>query len=486
MNHFLIRQKSTSTPLGLLAIASYMQEKGHTVKIVDLTVEKESIEKQIKLFCPDVVGLSVMAALARTSAVKVSKIARKHKKPVVWGGRLPSSLPAECLKESCVDYAVIGEGEVTFAELIEAMEAGQSCENIAGLAYMDQNGVHINQKRTFADLSDFPVTNWNLINTQNYNQKYFSCDKMMYLYWSKGCPGRCTFCYNAQYHGALHRTRPPEYVVAEIEYLVKNCGVDGIYFADEFLRPSKEDMQTFFRLIKEKNLDFRWGGMTRVGAYNKEELQQMYDAGCRWLLFGIESGCAERLKAIKKGVNLEKAKQVFEYCREIGITTQSSFIIGYPGETEDELKETVRFAFSLRANLLPFNGYFPQPDSELYDTLVEKGWFVPPKTLKEWSRFEVGEVIQVNFSKVPRKDLMVLHFYTQWLAFLRKDSVNTEKYGLAKKVAADTMQSIFRSGFSGFFINIIDSVKRFVTVAWYANAYPNILRKYGISKQVKQ
>jgi len=309
---------------------------------------------------------------------------------------------------------------------------------------------------------------------------------MMYLYWSKGCPGRCTFCYNAQYHGALHRTRPPEYVVAEIEYLVKNCGVDGIYFADEFLRPSKEDMQTFFRLIKEKNLDFRWGGMTRVGAYSKEELQQMYDAGCRWLLFGIESGCAERLKAIKKGVNLEKAKQVFEYCREIGITTQSSFIIGYPGETEDELKETVRFAFSLRANLLPFNGYFPQPDSELYDTLVEKGWFVPPKTLKEWSRFEVGEVIQVNFSKVPRKDLMVLHFYTQWLAFLRKDSVNTEKYGLAKKVAADTMQSIFTSGFSGFFINIIDSVKRFVTIAWYANAYPNILRKYGISKQVKQ
>ena len=126
------------------------------------------------------------------------------------------------------------------------------------------------------------------------------------------------------------------------------------------------------------------------------------------------------MKAIKNGVNLEKAKQVFEYCREIGITTQSSFIIGYPGETEDELKETVRFAFSLRANLLPFNGYFPQPDSELYDTLVEKGWFVPPKTLKEWSRFEVGDVIQFNFSKVPRKDLLVLHFYRHGLPFFWK------------------------------------------------------------------
>lgn len=483
INRFLARQPAASTPLGLLAIASYIKAQGHIVKIVDLTVKKENIEKHIKSFEPDVVGLSVMSALAGNSAIKASKAAKKFNKIVVWGGRVASSLPEICLKESCVDFAVIGEGEITFSELLNTIEAGGPFNNIDGLAFTDEDGLHINKDREFADLAAFPVLDWSIINPKKYAQRYFLCEKMMYTYFSKGCPGKCTFCFNPKYHKSVHRKRPPEHVIEEIEYLIKKFGVDGIYFADEFLYPGKEDMQTFFRLIKEKNLNFKWGGQTRLGVYNKDDLQQMYDAGCRWMLFGIESGYEERIKAIKKGINLEKAKETFDNCREIGITTQSSFIIGYPGETEDELKETVKFAFSLQANLLPFNGYFPQPDSELCEENIKNGSFVSPESLKAWSKFEVGEVIEVNLSKVPRRDLQVLHFYTQWLAFSQKESVSADKYGIAKKQAVDTLKNIFRSGLINFFINIVDSVKRFATVVWYANAYPKILKKYGIEKK---
>lgn len=479
---FTNRQKAPSSPLGLLAIASYIKAKGHSVKIVDLTIKTENIEKHIKSFNPDVVGLSVITTLASNSAVKASKTAKKHNKPVIWGGNMASSLPELCFKEGCVDFVVMGEGEITFSELLNTIEKGGSFYNIDGLAFIDKDGIHINKERAFADLSTFPIIDWSLVDPKKYCQVYFLSKRMLYSYLSKGCPGHCTFCYNPNYNRSTHRTRPPVHAAEEIEYLVKNCSVDGINFADEFLYPGKEDMQTFFRLIKEKHLDFKWGGQTRLGAFNKEELQQMYDAGCRWLLFGIESGCPERIRKIKKGINLEKAKETFDNCREIGITAQSSFIIGYPGETEEELKETVSFAHSLNANLCPLNILYLQAGSEILESAVNNGQYNPPRSLKEWSKIEIGEISDMNLSKVPRKDLLVIHFHFQWEGFSTKEAVNSDSYGIAKKMAADALRNMVKFGFINFFIGGFVSVKKFFTVVWYAKAYPKVLKKYGLDK----
>jgi len=333
------RRKAPSVPIGLLAIASFIKAKGHTVKIVDLALKSENIGKHILSFKPDVVGVTVVSTLVCNSAVKASKIAKKYNKPVIWGGQIASLLTELSFNEGCVDFIVMGEGEITFSELLDTIEKGGSYENIDGLAFVNKDGVHINKSREFAYLSLFPGTDWTLVNPKKYSQGYFQCKRMLYLYFSKGCPAHCTFCFNPTYHRSNHRRRPPGQVIEEIEYLVKNCGVDGVNFADEFLYPGPEDMQTFIRLIKEKNLDFIWGGQTRLGVYSKEDLQHMYNAGCRFLLFGVETGCEARMKEIKKGIDLKKAKETFDNCKEIGITTQGSFIIGYPDETEDEIKE---------------------------------------------------------------------------------------------------------------------------------------------------
>lgn len=483
MNRFLVRQKAASSPLGLLAIASYIKAKGHIVKIVDLTVKTENIKKHIRSFEPDVVGLSVMSALAGNSAIKVSKAVKEFNKIVVWGGRLPSSLPELCLKESCVDFAVIGEGEITFSELLHTIETGEPFNNIAGLAFADENGLHINKDREFADLAAFPVLDWSIVNPKKYAQKYFLCEKMMYSYFSKGCPGKCTYCFNPSYHRSVHRKRPPEHVIEEIEYLVKNYGIDGIYFADEFWYPGKDDMQTFFRLIEERNLKFVWGCQSRLGTFSREDFQHMFDTGCRWILFGVESGCEKRNKETKKNIDIKGAKETFDICREVGIITQSSFIIGYPGETEEELKQTVTYAFSLEADLLPLNGFYPQPDSDLYNEIVSSKLFTPPKSIKEWSKIEVGEVNKANISKVPSKDLKVLHFYTQWLGFSQNGSISWESYTIAKKMAIDALKDIAKLGPIFFFIGALVRARNFLTVFWYANAYPKILKKYGIDKK---
>lgn len=443
-------------------------------------VESKSIKRYIRSFDPDIVGLSVISPMASADAVNISKYVKKLNKPVVWGGHITSALPELCFQEGCVDYIVIGEGELTFSELLNTLENGGTPENIPGLAYIDERGVHINSPRPFADLSTFPVIDWSLVEPKKYFQYFFGCKKMIYVYFSKGCPGRCTFCNNPTFHASTHRTRPPEHLIAEIEYLITHCGIDSVNFADEYWHPSKADRQKFFDLIKERNLQFVWGIQTRLGTLDKDDLQQMYDAGCRWVLFGIESGCSERIISIKKGTDLSKAKAAFAACREIGITTQSSFIIGFPDETEEELKETVRFALSLNANLCPFSMLFLYPGSEMYEQAVANGLYTPPRSLKEWRKIVWLENLNVNLSKVPDKELKVIHYYTQWTAFTDKGSINADSYGIAKKMITDAFKKIFRNGPVNFFVGSYASAKWFLTVLWYAKAYPNILRKYGL------
>lgn len=475
--------RAPSCPLGLLSIASYIKKSGHDVKIVDQTVKSENIEKHIKAFEPDVIGVSVISSMVGKAAVKASKIAKKHNIPVVWGGHIISALPELGFREGCVDYIVIGEGEITFLELLNTIEKGGSFKDIDGLAYLENGKTRINQHREFADLSTFPMIDWSLVDAKKYFQSFFATKKTLYVYASKGCPGSCTFCFNHKFHRRTHRRRPIEHVVGEIEYLVKNVGIDSVNFADEYWYPGKEEMQEFFRLIKEKNLDFVWGIQTRLDVFGKEDLQQMYDAGCRWILFGIESGCKERIKKIKKGIDIEKAKEVFDHCREIGITTQSAFIIGYPDETEEELKQTIDFALSLKANLCPFTILYLQPGSEIFEQAVARGQSTPPESLKELGLQYTGDTPNTNLSKIPDKELKVVHYYTQWEAFSDKGSINANSFGIAKKMISDTFKKMFRFGPISFFKGAFVSAKQFFTVLFYAKAYPKILKKYGLKNK---
>ncbi|MGI6249259.1 MAG: B12-binding domain-containing radical SAM protein [Acutalibacteraceae bacterium] len=478
-----MRKKATTIPLGLMAIASYLKREGYDIKVVDLDLNPQSIVKILKEFNPDVVGVTVLSTLSGNAAIKISKIAKKHNKPVVWGGFVPTFLTDLCLKEDCVDFVIIGEGELTFSELLEAIKDGKPYSEIDGLAYVENEVIYVNKEREFSDLADFPAMDWSLLNPSEYGQVFFQAERMIYLYSSKGCPAKCSFCYNAKYYGSKQRVRPIEQVVDEIEQVVRKFNIDGIYFSDEFWYPGKNEIQKFFKLIKEKELKFFWGCQTRLGVLTKEELQQMYDSGCRWILFGIESGCEKRIKEIKKGIDLSKAKETFATCRKIGIATQASFIIGYPGETVEELKKTINFARQLDADYFPINILYFQPGSEYYDDSVASGEYTPPDSLKEWSTLQTDEYYGPNFSEVPKKDLMVLHFYTQWQAFFKKTPGKSKSSNpIAKKTVLDLLDNLFRFGLKSILIGPLVAAKQFLTVFWYAKAHPKILKKYGLEK----
>ena len=472
-----------SLPLGLLSIGSYLKAHGHAVAFVERS-EKHDLRREVERFRPDAIGISTLSYLSSLDAKKVTaRLRRWTDAPIVWGGPAPSTMPEMYLRDGGADYLILGEGEVTWLEFVEALADGREMSEVRGLAFLRGGEFILTPPRPVADLTRFPALDWSMIRPEHYFSSFFHCSKMLYLHASKGCTAQCTFCSNNQFHQGRNRCRTPESVVEDITYLVTRCGANGIYFSDELFVPNRAVRERLMELLIEKDLDLVWGCQTRLGVLNEEDLRLMYRAGCRWILFGIESADPDRLRAIKKGIDLAWADETVRWCKQIGITVQTSFIIGFPHEKPEEMQKTIDLAKRLQANMNVMNILTAIPNSEIYtEAMRERDGFRLPETIKEIAKKEQVATDQVtdNLSDIPSRDLHVVHFYFQWKAFSQKGSVNEDSFGVLKKMALDTLNRIFRHGLKGFVFGTYHSAKQFLTVYGYAHFFPKIKKKYGL------
>lgn len=478
----LVYGRVPSLPLGLISIASYLKHYGHDIKFVECLVETNDVELCIEQYKPDIVGISAMSFLSSIEAKKLTAKIRKSGIPVVWGGQAATAMPEMILKEAKPDYIILGEGEVTWLELVNTLENGGDVSEVKGLAYMKDSELVITPQRPVADLSLFPDIDWSFVEVEKYFSSFFNCNKMLYLHASKGCPAQCTFCSNQLFHQSKNRCRDPKQVMRDIDYLYAH-GINGIYFSDELWVPQREVRTKLCELLIERNYNFTWGCQMRLGVLNEDDIKLMHKAGCRWILFGIESGSPERIKAIKKNIDLSKAKETIRWCEEAGITVQASFIIGFPDETAEEIKKTVKFANSLGASITVVNILTPLPNSKIFEEAEAKGLVRCPATIKEAAmdvEQRATDSVLVNLSAVKDIDLKVVHYYYQWKAFSGKSSVKEDSYGVMKKMARDAINRIFKHGIKGFFYGSFVSAKQFITVFFYSHAFRNILKKYGL------
>ena len=474
-----------SLPLGLLSIASYLRAKGDEVLFVERSTQSCNLKKAVESFQPQVIGISCISYQSSLDAKALTKqLRRLTDAPIIWGGQAPSSLPELYLKEGKPDFLSLGEGEETIFEFVRAVESGGDFAKIPGLAFLDEGGkLVLTPERPVANLYDFPEMDWSFVEPKRFFSSFFHCSKMLYLHASKGCPGACTFCSNRQFHQGKNRSRNPVHVLHDLEYLVGKCGADGIYFSDEQFVPNRTIRNALLEMIMQSGLDFVWGCQMRLGILQKEDIDLMYRAGCRWILFGIESGSQEMIRTIKKGTDLRLAKPTIEYCQSLGITVQASFIIGFPLETPEQMQQTIDMALELPASLPVLNILMPLPNSRIYfDQLENNPAFIPPKSLHELARLEaiIPDTAHYNLSSISSRELYVVHYYFQWKDFVGKDSVQEESFGIVRKMALDTVDRIFRHGLRGFFFGSWRSVKQFLTVFFYAHCFPKTLRKYGL------
>ena len=472
--------RTMSSPLGLLSIGTYLQQFGHKVRLYDRCVERIKLKKVMQDFCPDIVGISVMSSRGLKDAIRVSEYAKQCGLTVVWGGQLPSLQTELVLQKDYVDLVSYGEGEETWAELLTCLDSGDFSA-VQGIARKKDGEIVFNPCRPFTDLAKLPVADWSLIDVPKYMQQYLGYRKMMYLYSSKGCPGRCAFCSNVNFHKSTHRKRPNADVLQEIKYLIEHYGLDSVYFSDEVWCIKRSDVLDFCRRVLDEGIRFYWGVDLRIGMFREEDFRLMYDAGCRWVLFGIESGSREMLERIHKHIDYDLIRPTIEMLTKIGYTAMATFIVGFPDETEEQLRETTRLIKALNVGLTPVFHFTPMPGTELYDQLVAQGRYHAPQKLEDLFDVVATESIGTNYSCVPDRDLKVIRNWVHWKAFTNKEAIrNGKSFEFAKQTIISGLRSISMKGAVSFIINGFSALNEFLYVFYYAHRFPKILEKYDL------
>ena len=274
-------------------------------------------------------------------------------------------------------------------------------KHIKGLVWRDGNGIVVNPDRPFiSNLDDLPLPRHDLLPLETYRAPLVR-SPYAFVVTSRGCPGGCRFCIKHVSYGRSVRVRSPENILAELEFLV-GLGIRSVNMYADLFTVSREQVVGLCELILERGLRLPWTCNSRVDFVDPEMLRLMGQAGCKWISWGIESGSEEVLRRAQKGIKLEQVQRALRWSREAGIRNWGYFIIGLPGETEETIQETIRFAKRLPLDLVLFHIAAPYPGSPLFFDVVKEGWF-PPGT--RWEQVDMDRSTVLDYPHLRAEEL---------------------------------------------------------------------------------
>jgi len=377
-------------PYGLATIASVLRNHGFDVDIYDLNALRPSrvrIVDTLKRQPWDVVGVSGLITTYGFQRWLIGEVKRIHPEAaVVSGGGLATACSDLLFRETQVDITVIGEGEVSFLKICQALSSRSGLDEVEGVCFRRNGHVIMTEKGTnIRDLDSVPFPAWDLLPVDIYlknpiwgdvanNSSGFRADikvdRSMNTISSRGCPFSCNFCYHL-FGRSNYRFRSAANVTDEIELLVDRYGVDFIGFVDDNMMVSERRLLEFCDLMEDKKFPLTWGCHGRVTSAKPDTLARMAETGCVWIGYGIESGSQKILDAMNKKTKVEHARRaVVETCKA-GIYPNTTFIFGYPGETRESIQETIDFKRDLDIECGSFYAT-PYPGSPLYEQFRDR------------------------------------------------------------------------------------------------------------------
>jgi radical SAM superfamily enzyme YgiQ (UPF0313 family) len=371
-------------PLGIAYVAAALETNGFNVEIFDNYLLNKSIEEvkmEVKKRSPEIVGISC-SSLTFSRCIETAK-AVKEVVPsckVVVGGPHPSYMPETMLKHQEIDYVIIGEGEQAIVKLATAITKAKQVTAIAkipGVACKIDDQIVKKSPAFITDLDSVPIPARHLLPMQMYDRAlpYLSAKPVDTISIQRGCPYNCSYCETRELWGNTCRAFSPQRIVSELEQMDQNYGSKGIYFVGDNFTINKKRTTELCQLIRNSRLDFKWICETRTDLISKDLLEEMKTAGCQTIFFGVESGSPPILQKLNKNVNLQEVEQAFKICKQVGIRTATSFMLGIPGETLSDMKATFKFAKRIQADWCQFNIYVACPGSKLYDEVVSQGLY---------------------------------------------------------------------------------------------------------------
>jgi len=470
-------------PMGIAYLGAFVRDMVD-VKLLDTLVEDpykrqhindkmelvglsyDDIIERIKRYGPDLVGFSCIFSNQFASIRELAGMIKEKVDPeivTVAGGTHPSFLPERTLETTKLDYVVLGEGELTFRAIIEAHNKGTGLDDIDGIAYRDNGDIVVHPRVNYIeDLDALPFPARDLLPMQ----KYFKVNVPMGIHWrkkrsapiitSRGCPYHCTFCSSTIHWGNRYRHRSAENVLDEIEVMRDTYGVEELKFQDDNLTIPKQKAEGIFQGMIDRGLAMPWNTPNGVAIWTLDEdmIKLMKKSGCYEFTLAVESGDPHVLKnIIKKPLKLEKAMEISRLARKHNIATVGYFIIGFPGEKMENIKNSLRFALDLKVDyLIPFI-FNPLPGSELWEVCKEKGYIPEDYHYEEANNYFQSDIDTEEWETRELERMQTLTYFYNMLKLPIRNPVEFVSYY--------SRQFIFRPNFlRTFFMGLMWPLKR--------------------------
>lgn len=392
-------------PLGLLNIAAMVRDIC-MVEIFDSLIDDfeisksdgmirygapwEKIKKKLQHYRPDIVGITIPFTAQAENALHVSSLCREINQDitVVFGGPDASVRYSWLLENKFCDYCVIGEGEEIFKEFVQKYPEKEDLRKIEGLAFNGDDGRIVLRPREYIeDLDRLPLPAYDLVTMEKYeNSPYLYQNRSLIhgnsisMITSRGCPYHCVFCSVWLHMGRKYRYHSSNYVLNHLTLCVKKYHLRNFHFEDDNISLNRKRFEEILDGIIERKLSIRWDTPNGVRADSLDVplLMKIKESGCKQLTLAIESGNQSILSnVIKKNTSLDYMLEIAKYCYQLNIRTNAFYVIGFPGETVENMRDTIKLALRLlhEYDILP-NLFVATPlyGTELYNICVEKGF----------------------------------------------------------------------------------------------------------------
>jgi len=418
----VIGRQRINMPMGILYLGAVIQKSlpDANINVVDfakilrehsdrndreaISVERfirDALKKSLaESYQPTMIGISILFSTAHKTSMDLAEVCRKiwPKTPIVLGGIHSTSAVDSILENKAVDYVCRGEAESIIVEMVQKADQGEVLDTIQGvisrskLAESKVNKHALPSSPLINNLDEIPFPAWNLIPMSEYIynsirrpyniirhriDKVSSHDFVATIVTSRGCPFQCTFCSSWTVHGRKMRYRSTENVIKELEILTEKYGVNSIIPEDDLFTVKKPRIiklcNTIFERFQNK-LDFQFPNGLSVATLDKDVIEALCKVGISLANVAIESGSEYTQRhIIKKNCNLERARKITKLFYDKGVITRTYFIIGFPGETRELIKESLDYAASLPIDWVNIGVAAPLIGSEMYEQFIERG-----------------------------------------------------------------------------------------------------------------
>jgi len=490
-------------PLELIQIAGTAKERGWSVQMLDAMIEERPLERVLEacagadVFCSScILGYQVFDGVETALAVRE----KFPDLPIWWGGWFPSAVPELFLKDNAADAVCIGQGEVTFGEMLDALEAGEPLDSVVGLALLRDDHIINTGFRKVVGFDAFPRAPFEVMDLNRYYAEQRrqtviesspngrgirhrfpdppgrSAYPAISYHSSFGCPEPCSFCNSPGLTNRAYKMMPALDLLDHIQEINEKNPFVGLRFQDANFGVSEKRSRDFAQGLLDRKLDVVWHAtieVKQVNQYSSETLDLMAESGMFVAPTGAEAATWDQQQAIKKRIKEGETLNAIGRLDRRGIVSGVSYIIGFPDEPEESMKATLDEARKVKLNFqhasVDVFPYRPIPGAELWQLALDRG-YEPPTTAAEWgAMFEYKvDTWKGGIPERVERDWSIFNFLSPWVDGHVKCSP------VMRSMLGASARWRMRSGMNGFPVEfkIYHHARRLLDKVWTANVAP--------------